>query len=114
MKLVFGKGRVSREEIEQQAATEIENLISSADGPPPIDWDVYGFSGDVADPAVASAGLAESARNGALDEVNGASATSHPTAAPRAASGSRSATATKAKPKTKAKPRARAPKKTTA
>lgn len=139
MKLVFGKGKVSREEIEQQAASEIDALISSSDGPPPIDWSVYGLSADVADPAVASEGLAATTSAGApdhvdhgdeVDDLNGQSPipsspaperaaprrrspTPRAKPASRAAAGSRNTTATKAKSKVKAtaKPRARAAKK---
>ncbi|HUQ63345.1 MAG TPA: hypothetical protein VM121_06310 [Acidimicrobiales bacterium] len=140
MKLVFGKGKVSREEIEQQAASEIDALISSSDGPPPIDWSVYALSADVADPAVASDGLTAAATAGAqdnIDDLDGErpalaglapeppaprrrSTTSRAKSAPRSTGGSRTTTATKAKPKGKAtarprtaKPRARTPKKPT-
>ncbi|MDQ6928385.1 MAG: hypothetical protein M3159_06945 [Actinomycetota bacterium] len=51
MKLVFGKGKVSREDIEREAAQEIETLIASGDGAPAIDWSVYGLPADVGDPS---------------------------------------------------------------
>ncbi|MDQ6909632.1 MAG: hypothetical protein M3Z84_02425 [Actinomycetota bacterium] len=57
MKLAFGKSRASREEIEQDAAREIEALIASGEDRPAIDWSVYGLPPDVADPAAASADL---------------------------------------------------------
>lgn len=65
MKLVFGKGKVSREEIEREAAREIEALIASTDEPPKIDWSVYGLPPDVADPAFAVSSLEARAAAGA-------------------------------------------------
>jgi hypothetical protein len=57
MKLVFGKGKASREEIEREAAREIEALTKSKQPPQAIDWSVYGLSEDVADPAAAARSL---------------------------------------------------------
>lgn len=62
MKLAFGKSKVSREEIEQDAAREIEALIASGEDRPAIDWSVYGLPAEVADPAVASADLGAPAK----------------------------------------------------
>lgn len=113
MKLVFGKGKVSREDIEREAAREIEALIASGEDPPAIDWSVYGLSPDVADPAIASADLA----NGA-SESDAATTTKAP--APRARStkpaarakaparNSKAKAATATKPKPKPKTRAKA------
>ena len=68
MKLVFGKGRASREDIEREAERELESLIASGQAPPAIDWSVYGLSPDV-DPAVASADLAARSASDDIDDI---------------------------------------------
>jgi hypothetical protein len=57
MKLAFGKSRASREELEQDAAQQIEAVIASGEDRPAIDWSVYGLPAEIADPATASADL---------------------------------------------------------
>ncbi|HEX8769567.1 MAG TPA: hypothetical protein VF711_02220 [Acidimicrobiales bacterium] len=100
MKLAFGKSRASREEIEQDAAREIEALIASADDRPAIDWSVYGLPADIADPTAASTDLGAPA-------IGDEPAKSEPAAPPAARN-------PRARPSTGPAKKPRAPKQTTA
>jgi hypothetical protein len=74
MKLAFGKSQLSREELEQDAAQQIEAVIASGEDRPAIDWSVYGLPSEIADGATASADLGAPANGEAAPEPEGATA----------------------------------------